>query len=69
MARLASGKAISSAQQLIQKIVFTIFIGKSQHLREINYVEYVIQNGHPYQVTGKSVYYDWGKSVHISPPT
>lgn len=63
-----ASKSISPAQQIITSIVFTLWIGSAHHLRALHLTEHCVQNGHPYQVFEKTIYFRWGQGLHLTPP-
>ncbi|POB09688.1 hypothetical protein CO251_15915 [Sulfobacillus sp. hq2] len=66
---MGSAKAISASQQIIQSITFTLWVGPAHHPREVTVVEHCIQAGHPYEVFETIHYTQWGRGIHLSPPT
>jgi|GEM_PF-6443323 len=63
-----AGRSINPAQQIIMSMVFTIWIGSAHHIRELHLTEDCVQDGHPYQVFEKIVYFHWGRGLHLTNP-
>ncbi len=54
---------------IIKKAQMQLWFGTGNHLREVKLKETCVQYGHQYFVYSKTVYYDFGKALHLSPPT
>jgi hypothetical protein len=63
------GKSINPAQQIITSMMFTLWLGPAHHLRALHLTEHCVQDGHPYQVFEKTVYFHWGQDLHLTNPT
>ncbi|PSR35073.1 MAG: hypothetical protein C7B46_02650 [Sulfobacillus benefaciens] len=65
---VGTDKTVSAAQQIIQSVTFTLWIGPGHHPRELALVEDCVQDGHPYEVFETINYTHWGQGIDLTPP-
>lgn len=61
--------AQTRADMSIRAMVFDVYVGGQNHVREITLVEHVVQAGHPYLVNEVTYYFGYGKALDLQPPT
>ncbi len=63
-----TGQNFGNSSNTVKNIEIKLWIGSHNHLREIKTTETCILQNYKYFVYSKTVYYDYGKALNLTPP-